>query len=103
MERREIHDKLERIGRLCSAKERRRDVERVTAMQVRRLVALRRRYPTQRFALDRGGETGTMLSVLLVARAELVGCAPGAAEAIDRVLPATVRRALPPARSEPGR
>lgn len=99
-ERRAIHDGLERIGRACDGKAQR---ARIASSEVRRLLAFRRRYPTQRFALERGGESGTMLSVLLVARSELVGCYPAGANAIDRVLPPSVRRALPPARGTPNR
>lgn len=100
-ERRAIHDGLERIGRACDAKAQRAQRARIASSEVRRLLAFRRRYPTQRFALERGGETGTMLSVLLVARSELVGCYPAGVYAIDRVLPPSVRRALPSARGTP--
>lgn len=100
-ERRAIHDGLDQIGRACAAKAARAGRARVASREVRRLLAFRRRYPTQRFTLESAGETGTMLSVLLVARAELAGCYPRGAEAIDRVLPRQVRRALPPARGTP--
>lgn len=102
-ERRAIHDALDRIGRACTAKAERAGRGRVVAPEVRRLLAFRDRYPTQRFALESEAETGTMLSVLLVARAELVGCYPAGAEAIDNVLPRQIRRALPPARGTPTR
>lgn len=100
-ERQAIHAELERVTRACSAKGRGR-AGGATTKDVERLLAFRRRYPAQRFALEAGGETGTMLSVLLIARAALVRCSPAGVEAIDRVLPARIRNALPRARGARG-
>lgn len=93
-ERRAVHDGLDRIGRACSRRS--LAARRAAAREVPRLLALARRYPRQRFTLEPGGESGTALGVLLVARAELLRCAPAAARAIDAALPPGVRRALPP-------
>lgn len=96
-ERRAIHDGLDRIGRVCSRKGR-RGTGRVVSREVQGLIAFRRRYPTERFTLEKGGEAGTMFSVLLVARSALLGCSRAGVEAIDRFIPAEVRKALPQAK-----
>lgn len=93
-----IHGGLDTIARTCRQGRRGPRSGRAPAV-AERLVALSRRYPRARFSIEPGGERGSMLSVLLVARAELVPCSAAGVAAIDRALPRRIRRALPPARS----
>ena len=62
------------------------------------LVFLRyhRRYPPERYRMQIDDEAGTTFSALLVVRDRLRRCSPRWTRAIDRVLPARVRRALRP-------
>lgn len=87
-----IRRDLALTGRACARPRPTAQAKRAPAA-TRELVWFARRYPTQRFKLEGGGEDARMLSVLLVARSEL-GCAPRLVRAIDRALPATVRRAV---------
>lgn len=54
-----------------------------------RIVAFARRYPNARFPID--DETGSTLSLLLVARQSLRTCAPAAAATVDGALPPQYR------------
>jgi hypothetical protein len=96
---RDVHEVFHRLPRSCGRD--RADepmLERTTA----RFIGLYRRYPADRFRLTVDDESGSMLSVLLVLRAELAACSPDDAATIDRVLPVQIRRGLPPLRPEPG-
>jgi len=74
----------------------RRADPRVLDRITRRFVALYRRYPRERYELAFDGESGTMLSVILVLRNELATCSPRHAARIDAVIPRELRRALRP-------
>lgn len=91
----EIHASLHELPRLCNSRKAGGPaLERSTAA----LIRYYRRYPSGRFALRIDGESGSMLSVLLVVRQRLAGCSPRLARTIDRVLPPDISRALRPPR-----
>lgn len=96
-EKRQISAALNAAGSACLGRARLAPAGRDRAERaVATLVRFYRKYPRQEFRLPEGGaESAHMLSVLLVARDKLRRCAPEAVAAIDRALPASVRKALP--------
>jgi hypothetical protein len=90
-----VHETFHRLDRFCT---RRRAGEARLDQTTTRFIGLYRRYPAERFGLKIDDEAGTMLSAILVLRHELARCSPRHAAAVDRILPADIRRALTPLR-----
>lgn len=89
----QVHDVLHDFDRWCTPQADDR-ARRHLARGVELIVNFARRHPDARFPID--DETGTTLSLLLVARNELRDCAPAAALAADRALPTEIREQLTP-------
>ena len=88
-----VHGTFHRFPRFCArGRTDRGRLDEVTG----RFVELYRRYPSDRFEMTIDGESGTMLSAILVLRDELSRCSPGHAARIDPALPPRIRRALRP-------
>lgn len=88
-----MHQTFHRFPRYCGKRTvRRRVVRAITSDFIRWYGA----YPATRYALRLDGESGTMLSAILVLRYELSRCSPAQAARIDAVLPPKVRRGLRP-------
>lgn len=84
-----LHASLHRMERVCARKNLTASDTRMLESAARSFVRLYRAYPDARFQID--DESGRMLSVLLVARAELRTCSAGPAAIVDRALPAQFR------------
>ncbi|MCP9490446.1 MAG: hypothetical protein MSC31_11310 [Solirubrobacteraceae bacterium MAG38_C4-C5] len=96
---RDVHEVFHRLPQSCGRdRADKPTLKRTTA----RFIELYRRYPADRFRLTIDDESGSMLSALLVLRAEMAVCSPDDAASIDRVLPAQIRRGLPALRRESG-
>lgn len=83
-----VHNALHRIGAQCREAPvagRQARIDRA----VEEVLSFVRRYPEGRFPID--DETGTPLSLLLVVRDELRGCAPDSAARVNRALPPRFR------------
>lgn len=88
-----VHMALHDIGDWCIPQtdaDARRRLRRDTDV----ILSFARRYPTARFRID--DETGSVLSLLLVARNELRACSSADAARVDRALPPGVRNGLVP-------
>lgn len=88
-----VHAALHDIGRWCESRADLRAPRRL-ARAADVILIFARRYPKARFSID--DETGSTLSLLLVARYELRNCAPTDAARVDGVLPPKVRDGLAP-------
>lgn len=89
----QVHDVLHAFDRWCTPQADARARQRL-ARGAEVIVSFARRHPDARFRID--DETGTTVSLLLVARNELRVCAPAAAASADRALPAKIRQRLTP-------
>lgn len=89
----QVHAVLHDFDRWCTPQADARARQRL-ARGAEVIVSFARRHPAARFGID--DETGTTVSLLLVARNELRVCAPAAAASADRALPAEIRQRLTP-------
>jgi hypothetical protein len=80
------HDALHHIGEECAAPG---DTSPDVATDVATITAFAARYPVGRFPID--DETGTAVSLLLVTRQALEGCAPEEAARVAALLPPELR------------
>lgn len=91
----DVHETFHRLPSSCARG--RADGARLDVTTTK-FVALYRRFG-DRFRMTIDGESGSMLSAILVLRDELSRCSPRHAAKVDAVLPASVRRALRPIRN----
>ena len=94
-----MHLALHDIGDKC-APEFDTGVRRRLSAETDVILDFARRYPVARFRIH--DETGSALSLLLVARNELRECSPADAVRVDRALPPDVLRGLVPLPAAPG-
>lgn len=92
-----MHETFHRLPRSCARG--RADRQRLDVTTAK-FIELYRRYPADRFQMTIDDESGTMFSAILVLRDELSRCSPRHAALIDPILPARVRRALRPLRTD---
>ena len=83
-----VHQALHRLGDQCEPVRNDRSKS-VIKRDVDTILAFARRYPEGRFPID--DETGSVLSLLLVARDTLRPCEPAEAARVDRALPSEFR------------
>jgi len=86
-----VHKTLHDLPRLCLQS---RPDTRELKEAARVFIQYYERFPSQRFRLQIDEESGSMLSALLVLRAELTRCSVRLTKSVDRVLPFRIRRAL---------
>lgn len=86
---REVHARLHALPRDCNRGRAGKESLRQTT---RSFIRYYRQYPSGRYRLQIDGESGTMLSALLVVREELLTCAPALAREITAVLPRNLQR-----------
>jgi hypothetical protein len=87
-----LHRALHDLGKQCQEPEGKRSQPSINR-DVDIILAFAKRYPEGRFPID--DETGSALSLLLVARNELRPCAPAAAARVDSALPPEFREPTP--------
>ena len=87
-----VHQALHSLGDQCEPVRSDRSKPSINR-DVNTILAFARRYPEGRFPID--DETGSVLSLLLVARDALRPCEPAEASRVDRALPAEFRDPKP--------
>ncbi|MFF9136699.1 hypothetical protein ACF09G_03885 [Streptomyces albogriseolus] len=91
---RPVHEALHDIDARCRAKGEGGKQTSLTR-DIDTIIDFSRRYPDARFPID--DETGSTLSLLLVARQSMRDCAPALAARVDRALPSDFRDGAPTA------
>lgn len=85
----EVHAILHRLDRTCARSGRSPQARKELDRNVGTILAFARAYPEARFTID--DESGTALSLLLVAREATRPCAPAASRRLDSALPQRFR------------
>lgn len=90
---REIHAILHRLERTCAQSRRSPTARRQLDRDVATILAFADAYPEARFQVD--DESGSALSLLLVAREATRPCAPASSRRLDAALPERLRTVTP--------